>query len=135
MHASHRPDCQSFFDRGEPRAHQHHSVSDQLAADTGDARRAGEVFRRAPNCGAKNSAAIQGETRQQIESGHGKIDLRQPLSQRTKRVAVGRKQGQAGKERAQRVTGERAGDGDVEFLDGFRRLAADARHSPKNETA
>lgn len=114
-------------------AEKDHGVGDHAAAGASDARSFREVFAGAPDDGAENPAAIEGETWKKIENRKQKIRGPEPGGNRVHGL-VGRKGFyQAEEDDGQEAAGQGARDGDVEFLDGFGGVALDAGDAAEDE--
>lgn len=110
-------------------AEKDHGVGDDSAAGASDARGFGKVLARSPDDGAEDSAAVERETGEKIEDSEQEIGGPEPRGKRIHHL-IGRKRlSHSEEESGEKAASDRTSDGDVEFLDGFRRVALDAGDS------
>ena len=119
--------------KSRPSADENESICNELATRARYASRASVILSRAPDNRPENAAPIKRETRNKIEKREPKIDEREPGCERAQRLAVGENQSQTLEHEVQQETCQRAGDGDVEFLDRLRGFAANPRHPAENK--
>lgn len=117
----------------EEAAQKDQSVGDETSRAASDARGTGEIFRGAPKNGAKNSAAVERKAGEQIEDGQQAIGDPQRASEGLHDIACRKEQAQAVEETSEHATRKRAGDGNVEFLNGAGGVALNAGYAAKDE--
>src|SRR6266404_3048553 len=111
----------------------HQSISHKFSNRTGDVRRPRMIFRHSPDNGAENSATVQGKPGNQVEECQTKIDESEPAGNRSKHFDVWKRFLENCEQAIEEETCQRTGNRDVEFLDGFRRIARNSRQPAKDE--
>ena len=111
----------------------HDAIGHKFSGGASDARSSRKVFGFAPHDSAENSAAIQGKAWDQVEGGQAKVYVGQPARERTQNFAARKHFLENKKYAKQKETRHGAGNGNVEFLNSFGRIPANAGDTAENE--
>src|SRR5277367_787688 len=116
-----------------PQAICHKATRDQPAAGARRARGFIEILGDAPNNGPENPPAVQRKPRREIKEPQKEIGSSKIRSQ-CRNLVIERENDTETKEHpSQYKTGDGAGNRNIEFLNGFGRIFADARQAAKNK--